>query len=551
LEGVAELRRIEPLAADPGLGAPGLRRRQISSALTSALSRTVGTRGRFGVGPVVGTINALAGMRTELLVVVGAREGLLPGRTPEDPLVTELDRASVQVLADRERVEQRDRRTMLMLLAGAEQVVATYPRVDRGATRLAYPSRWLAGDLFDGRIEEIASFPAALAAVADGRFAPADPFDLELAVVARAMTARRPVSELFVARLGDLGRRLLAERERHAPYLSRFAGRVGPRASNDELLGEVLSPTRIEDLAKCPLQFMFGRLVKLEVLEAPDRLDTISARDRGTLIHEILERFVEQTLIGRESFLGWSTADWDLLRHIAEECFTGAESRGLTGKALYWQMERRQVLADLRRFLEIEQVRLLASGGRPLRTEVAFGFGDVAPVEISAGGDVLRFRGKVDRVDEERDGVVRVIDYKSGSAGDYGTIQSDPLGSGKHLQLPIYAKAAPSLVGFEPRTVVAEYRFCSSAAGFEAVPVTLTPELETDLSAVLSTLTRTIKDGIFPPRPGGDDFRPENCRRCEFASMCRLDRFTQWDRALSDPSVVDYVALVEPSRAAS
>jgi ATP-dependent helicase/nuclease subunit B len=547
LASLAELADLEPLAPmGAGARAGAERRRQIRSAFAAALSSPGARHGRFGAGPVVGALQALAGVRCDLLIVLGCREGLLPGRSAEDPLVTDLEREAVGTLARTERVEHRDRRNLLTLLAGAEEAVALYPRVERGAGRFSYPSRWLTDDLFRLPHEEVASYPEALGLVARAELAPLDAYELELAVSSGRLAGRGGLDGLFVAELDDLPRRIAGERERHrrGPGLSRFGGLAGPHPANQEIYDETLSATRIENLATCPLRFMFSRLLRLQVLEAPERLDTISPLDRGTLIHEVLEEFVETTVLQRDGFTGWSDDDLDLLRRIGERHCDVAEARGLTGRPLYWHLERRQLLADLERFVRIESKRLAESKGRPVQTEFGFGDGVVPPVEITLrGGSVLRFRGKIDRIDEEAGGTLRVVDYKSGSASGYLQIASEPLGGGRYLQLPVYAKAAAELGGGRAARVVAEYRFCSAAGGFRRVPVELTDSLEQHLLEVLRALGGLIDNGTFPPRPGGDESHQDNCTHCDYSAICRLDRGAMWERAAADAKMADFVAL--------
>jgi RecB family exonuclease len=551
VEDCGELEALGP--GGPAIGRDAqLRRRQVGSALGAALSASAAGAGRFGAGPVVGTIASLAGLETDLVVVVGCREGQLPARTPEDPLVTELERDAVRVLAERERVEPRYRRLVLTLLAGAGRAVAVYARVERGAGRPSHPSRWLLGDLFDGRIDEIPSFTAAVGKIAAGAMAPLDGGEVELALAHAAGSggAGRAAAGV-VATAGDLARRFDAERERRRRGLSRFAGMVGRRPENEDALGDILSPTRIEAVAKCPLQFMFERRLRLGILEAPERLDTISARDKGTLIHGVLERFVVETAVASPSFSGWDGAAAGRLREIAEEELAAAEERGITGKALFWAMERAELLADLERFVAIEADRLAETGGRPIRAESSFGDGVAPALTIDLGNRQLRFRGQIDRIDQERDGIVRVIDYKSGKGSGYERIGTDPFDNGRHLQLPIYAKAAAALVGVDESKVVAEYRFCSASARFKRVSIALTPQLHDAFVDVLRTLTDVVEQGVYVPRPGAESTRAANCAMCDFEAVCRLDRSARWEQAVSEARLADYVALVEAGRTPS
>lgn len=543
---IPHLDGLEPLAPPEQSERRAL---QLTACFAQALSLPAPSRGRFGGGPVVGTLGALGGMRPGLLFVLGAGEGALPGRTPEDPLVNELEREAVPTLKEAERAEQRDRRFLLWLLAAADEAVASYPRVGRGSARPAYPSRWLNGDLYLGEHEQLASHSAAVASVAAGERAAADAADLELALALGAAAGRGGLLASPLGRLGDFGRRIEAENERARKGLSRFAGRLGPERVDQEVFAAVMSATKMESLARCPLQFMFERLVRVEELEAPDRLPVMEPRVRGTLIHEVLEEFVAATMEpGGKAH--WRDPSFSLLRRLAAEHFERAESRGLTGKDVYWQMVRRRILSDLERFVSLEAERLAANGAVPLRTEMAFGDGDVPPVAISIGeGRQVRFRGKVDRVDKEPGGRLRVIDYKSGRDSGYAGMKADPLGGGRHLQLPIYAKAASELIPEAAGEVVAEYRFCSSDAGFRTLPVALTPELDERLAEVLAVLCDTVDAGSFPPRPGnGNEAQPTNCRGCAYDPICRLDKAARWEEAAGEEEMAAYVELVKAQR---
>jgi RecB family exonuclease len=541
LGGLAALGEIEEL------GPPGSddRARQIGSAFAAALRRTAGPVGRFGAGPTFGTVSELAGMRTELLVVVGMTEGALPARNPDDPLVTELERRSAASLLDIERTEDRDRRNLVTLLAGAERAVALFPRIDRSGSRLAHPSRWLDRDLFSGQVEAVPSHAGALAQVADGTRAAADGGDLELAALWLAARHRVDPTTLFVADLDDLSGRLRAEGERRAP-LSRFSGNAGSVSGHEGVLAGVMSATAMEQLAKCPLQFFFERFARVSRLDAPERRHTIEPMDRGSLIHSVLEDFVSETaLSGERAFSGWDGADLVRLREIAESYCDEFESRGLTGKPVYWKMERAGIVRDLERYIAFDNEWLREGDEAPIRAEMSFGRDDEEPVVIDAGGRQIRFRGKIDRVDRAGDGSVRVIDYKSGRANHFRTIESNPLGNGRHLQLPIYAKAAQALAG-EGGAVTAEFRFCSAAGGFSRVSVALTPELESELTGTLGVLAGIAANGTLPPRPGKAEYwGPEHCRYCSFDAACRLDRSDAWERAARTPAMSAYADLVD------
>lgn len=162
----------------------------------------------------------------------------------------------------------------------------------------------------------------------------------------------------------------------------------------------------------------------------------------------------------------------------------------------------------------------------------------------------------MDRVDVEADGSVVVIDYKSGSSDGYKDIEADALGRGRHLQLPIYAKAATQRFGEALRDVQgaeqrlasqlrAEYRFVSSEASFGVMSVELTDTLDAALVEVLSLLVSTIDSGCFPPNPGKlERFGYANCGWCDFDGVCSTDRAELWAHAKADGTMSGYVSLV-------
>ena len=56
-----------------------------------------------------------------------------------------------------------------------------------------------------------------------------------------------------------------------------------------------------------------------------------------------------------------------------------------------------------------------------------------------------------------------VIDYKTGSVRPFRADRDDPVGRGRHLQLPVYAMAAKA--AFDGADVHARYRFIGDEPG--------------------------------------------------------------------------------------
>ncbi len=562
LDELLDLDRLEPLG---GLSPPA-RHDRMTRALATVLDRPAPRVGRFGRGVVVAPIASLVGVETELLVVVGALEGELPGRTSDDPLLPAGERHRAGSLV-RERAEVRDRRHLLALLRAADRSLATWPRVDTRKGRSAIASRWLDGDLASGAAETaIGSFAGMLRRVAL-RAAPAcDALDYELASLQEWCEAGRAGDRHFLTAFAPgFAAALDVGRARLAWSLNRFNGLAAqstrPADAAEGRPERLLSATTVEMYATCPFRGFLKHDLRLHDFDAPERRITIEPMDRGSLIHGVLERLVDETLASGRPWSGWTAEDHLRLAELAREAFGDYERRGLVGRALLWELEKSHILLELDRFLDSDDRRCRAGARVPIAAEYRFGDEDVPPLEIVAAGRPVRFRGMVDRIDRGRDGSLTVVDYKTGSSGSYTVLESDPVGGGERLQLAIYGLAAeaglgggsppggerPEGAGRGGGDVRAEYRFLSSSASRESIGIVLGDEARARLGEALDTLVGLIDEGAFPARPGVVDRDSyKNCQWCEFDTLCSADRDRAWQRVRTDQRLRGYVALVEP-----
>lgn len=516
-------------------------------AVGVAFERAVGDRGRYGVGPVVAPLSAVAGASSDLLLVIGCREGDLPAHHPDDPLVPRSERERIEGLKARERGEETARRHLLWALSASGESQASFARVDVQAGRAVYPSLWTS-ELFGGSVTEVPSFAGSIARVADGAIAAADPTDFELA---SARSRGAPAAAAWMEMLdADFPSRLALAHRHFEGGLSPYAGYVPDAGAAPDAWAEAMSATGLETFATCPFRFFLERKLGVGKLEAPERLVVIDPLDRGALMHSVLEGFF-RTIEGHDSMSRFDDEARARLAELASAQCERFENLGRTGKPLFWVSERARICRDLERYVAADIAALVAEGRVPIRVELGFG-GDDHPVIAQASGRRLRFRGRIDRVDVTRDGSLAVVDYKSGKSDGYKDILGEPLGRGTHLQLPIYARAALQVLGFDgtaQRPVRAEYRFVQAAAGYAVIPVELTEDLDIELDQVLTTLVSTIDAGCFPPRPGrvAQGSQYDNCRYCDFDTLCTTDRLELWEQASTADEMRAYTDLVTGS----
>lgn len=533
---------------------------RFAAAVRRGLDRPTGHHGRIGDGLYVGPLHSAIGMTWDKVYIVGAAERSLPQIRREDPMLSDQlrERASLPVSSDHMR---RERSEFLAALHAAGQRVISYPRADVRAQQARLPSRWLlesATALNDGqrmyasRIGEAAprvvrstpSFERAIVSAAT----PGDVQEYDL----RSMRSARDVRSHFLATEDrSLGRGFAQRIARQSRSFTRWDGLIDAGAV--EAADRPHSAGALQDWATCPHRYFLGRVLRVEErAELRDDLQ-IAPVDKGSIVHDILDRFFKSRRRQPDPGAYWSESDRAELMEIAEDELDEAHRRGVTGRALLWERDRRRMLADLETLLEEDERHRARQHVRQVGSEVGFG----PRMDDSRGmvaltlenGDTLQLRGKIDRVDRSDDGqLLIVIDYKSGR--EFPTqrqLDADPVIRGRVLQLPIYAEALRQLDDpGDDVAVQSGYWFITERGGFKFNGVAWNDDNDRAFRGTVNLIMRNIRDGLFPQRPGAEDrTRQNNCRFCSFNEICPADRRSRWDRIKEDVRLSDYVALSE------
>ncbi len=187
------------------------------------------------------------------------------------------------------------------------------------------------------------------------------------------------------------------------------------------------SSSRLETFSNCPFQFFVRHLLELEPKEQPT-LD-MDASQLGSILHRILELTFKNASNPHD------------LNEILQSLQTEAENVFATAPIVYgfrpsalWKIKKEHLLEKLK----ISVSALTEdSNWTPIAYEKNFGIKGTPPLEIDLGDEKIKIRGVIDRVDENSNGHLRVVDYKSGSSH----LAASDLENGTRLQLPIYALA--------------------------------------------------------------------------------------------------------------
>jgi ATP-dependent helicase/nuclease subunit B len=518
------------------------------------LDADLGRVGRFGEGVLVGPLSFAVGLDLDLVIVLGMAEGTLPGAVHDDSLLPDDERRRTggELPLRRGRVG-REHRQLQAALAAADRHLLCAPRGDLRASSERVPSRWLP-DPSVARVDHVPSFAHAVS-------------HTDFPATDQEYRLRAPIDDPIV----EVGGHMM--RARRSRAFTRFDGNLASVAVPSPL-DEVVSSTRLESWATCPYAYFVNHLLQVEPVEDPAHLLTISAWDRGSLVHEILQAFIDDVLArppGRRPSPDdvWSPADHALMRRLAEQVCDEYEARGLTGRPVFWRRERTQILALADRFLAEDDGERRQHRTRPVAAELRFGYsagpdsrpdagavgsgpdgggGLLDPVRVALpDGRRVRFRGAADRVDVGDDGTIHVVDYKTGKADDFRRLSPDnPDERGTKLQLPVYGLAARQYVGRPEAPVEADYWFVSEREGFRRVGYGIDDDVLVRVGGHLRTIVEGIERGAFPSRPDASGTPWVTCHYCDPDALGVSELRRQWERKRHDPAIAAYADMVEP-----
>jgi len=447
------------------------------------------------------------GLTFTRLGLVGMNGGIFPRIGREDPFLGDPSRRRLRESTGRplpmasER-DSEERLLLAMLLGQAGSTVqVSWQRADETARPLV-PSLAL-DTISPAALNEARAVPAhprsrfAAWSRSPGLLSPRDETLLaglasELgADAAAAVASRRP--ELID------GIALVAETETFAPTTGRYDGRVGISA-----LRETIDATSLERLGRCPLQFFFHDVLKIEAPRTPRAPFSEDPRTVGERVHAAL-RTVYTRLRGERAFDGGDLdarirRAQEILREAWAEILATAPVSRAASVPLLDRMESGIWMRTLDAFLAADLRRLAEAKLRPASLEHRV---DRA---IAGGPPGLTVRARFDRVVTSDEATV-IGDYKTG--GDLASrVQATAMVSGLELQVAIYAliTGAPvELLGVGPRHDGEFVRFDDFKSS----------EVRDGVLETLRVAAGLAGGGTFPIRPG------PHCGRCDYASACR------------------------------
>jgi hypothetical protein len=502
-------------------------RRTLELELSSVRERV----GRLGEGILAGPIVLALGVELERVWVCGLAEGVFPSVPNDDALLGEQERAALdgELPLRAERVDDDHRMFLAALASTSGARVCTWPRGDLRRSTEHVPSRFLS-------LETTTTIPSYAHALSHAEFPPTrHELSVRAAVAGDEWVRAVPAVTRGRALLDGRAGRAFTRFDGNLSVLGERLHAVSPCAAE-----RAISPTRLQLWAGCPHAYFLETVLHVEPVERPEELMQISPLDRGTLVHAVLDQFLAGGARTRER-----------LRTLGEAACAQFEARGVTGRRLLWERDRRVILAELDAFFDADVHWREEYGTETRATELSFGFSNDKdshpPVELVwPDGRVLRVRGKADRIDTRADGSLVVIDYKSGSVDRYSKLSTeDPVLAGTCLQLPLYARAARAAFG----DVRADaYYWFVGRGNDRRIGYVVDTDVEAKFMATVRTIVDGIEAGLFiakPPPPGPRPF--VLCPYCDPDGMGTAERWREWERKYDTPELAPYRELLERS----
>jgi ATP-dependent helicase/DNAse subunit B len=439
----------------------------------------------------VAPLLAARGLSCRAVALLGLSEGGFPQAEREDTLLRESDRQAL-----------RDRGLMVAPRLRGDEVTFFYEAVTRAREKLLLTRPYLADDgqpwepspywgqalrLFETEVQHVrpedplapsdaaspvewlfagVTHPAVAAQLSrdDGPLGRAWPFVQNGAAVLRDRLSDGP-SGPYEGNLAHLAARLVIDYGPHHTW----------------------SSSRLEVYAACPFHFFASQALGLEPRTPPQ--EGFDVFILGNIYHEILEKVYRRS----------PTEPAAALSRVAAEVFDAAPAAyGFRPTAL-WEYQQRELAGVLEQ--TITALVEASQGYEPYAQEQAFGIGDQPPLVVQGeGGDTLRLRGYIDRVDRATKGEeLRIIDYKSGST----PIPARDLAEGKRVQLPLYALAARDALRLGEIAGGFYWHVGSGRASYlrlEKVEGGVQGSIDTALAYAWATV-RAVRTGAFAPRP--------------------------------------------------
>jgi ATP-dependent helicase/nuclease subunit B len=171
-------------------------------------------------------------------------------------------------------------------------------------------------------------------------------------------------------------------------------------------------PSSLNTYINCSLQFYFSRLIGLQETEEPE--ESIDARTLGTILHESLKALYQPYLNKR-----LEKKDFEAVKALIEPVLRAQFSKLFSLEEISYGKNYliAEVAGRLLRQLAAKEGAWLAKGKELILLQLEKRFDTSMHLPLHGNMETIVFGGTIDRIDS-MDGIIRVLDYKTGSVDE-------------------------------------------------------------------------------------------------------------------------------------
>lgn len=449
----------------------------------------------------------------------------------QDPVLLDKERLALSIdletMGERSRRVRRERESRLSLIRG--EVWLSYCSYDLGEQKSKSPTfemlqvlRLQSGDSAKdfGALEHELGEPYGVMDVmhpAEFR-APIDRSDVWARLLLDVSGKRKDGWQTLLQSYPALSQGNRAQILRQNEALSAYDGWLNidssayPDDSGDKRSKSYVSVSQLEQYASCGMKYYFSYVLKQRPKEIStfDRTRWLQANERGTLLHDIFRRYLEEvTSCGTQPVIHDRSRLTEMTERVIAEFATAIPAPSLH----VFDKESEEIRRDVHIFYRNE----VGKTDQPCFFELELTTNDGEPMELELpGGIKIRLKGFVDRVDRIGPHQYRIIDYKTGSTRKYKP--SEYFSGGTQLQHALYSIAVEQWLrqtGYDPEAQVVEAEYYFPTERGRGENVSRLQNRRAELSSVVSQLLASRDRGIYVPAKDA-----KMCQWCDYQAGC-------------------------------
>ncbi len=297
---------------------------------------------------------------------------------------------------------------------------------------------------------------------------------------------------------------LKARQARASEHWTAFDGKTQATAERPNVR---FSPSRLEQFISCPYRYFLGSVLGIAG-PGEDEGEWLDRAAEGNILHDLFE---DHTRKRSRNEAGTTREDESRMLDELRRSLDRQAARTGAAPDAFLEARYRDLSHGIERYFERE--RNLEADRTPLFAEFAFSDNeraDAPPAEYSGVEGRLMLTGRVDRIDETREGNWIVVDYKTGKPEAF--VPEKLLKMDDKLQWALYTWAIAQVSG--KSVEAAEYVFTSKiGAGWSSRVASPATE---QVAPLFESVLRRLRSGHFIPAPD----EQKTCTWCDFKSVC-------------------------------